>query len=74
MTDTFWVQAYLLKEINVKETVGNKHNVAKCAIGGGIVIRPIQETFNHLVEFGAAGCSRFAESKLHRDLLRFLLG
>ena len=65
MTDTFWVQVYLLKEVNVKETVGNKDNVAKCAVGGGIVIRPMQETSNHPAELGAAGCSRFAESKLY---------
>jgi hypothetical protein len=38
MTDAFWVQADLLKEFNVKETVRNKDNVAKRAARGGIVI------------------------------------
>ena len=37
----------------------------KRVVGGGIVIRHIQETSNHLVELGATGCSRLAESKLH---------
>jgi hypothetical protein len=44
----------------------NKDNVVKRTVGGDIVIRPIQETSNHLVELGAAGCSRIAESKSGR--------